>query len=168
MMTKIRLAVLLIFSISLAMSCNSGGDKVKYVLAETVEIEYYDTLKKDEWISIDGVTFKHLDTYEALKEDSIPENEFYTVDILPTTLQQIYIPGAESHEFLSTYGDAQVVFELFKHLAVKSDEQGNQIYKFAGHSLDMSRGKMTLMRHDGKKIKVSTSEGYGAAVRKVE
>lgn len=150
----------------LAASCSSGSEKIKYVLAKSIEIQFYDTLNVDDWISIDGLVFEHLNNYEMLKEDSIPAEDFYKMNVLPTTLQGIVIPGAEGHQFLTSYNSAELAYELFKHLAIQGNKNG-QIYKFSGNSLDMTRGKLVFSRNDGDKIKVSTSDGYGAAVKKL-
>ncbi len=156
-----------VLAILFFVSCNAK-DKTKYVLGEKVQIEFYDTLGTSDWISIDNFKFEHIVEYEGLMEDSLADGRIYAYDILPTTIQDLNFKGAEDKIFKSTQGDAQQAHELFKHLALKSDEDGNQIYKFSGNSLDIATGKLLILRHDGAKIKVSTSEGYGAAISKIK
>lgn len=146
-----------------------SGDRYPYVNAKVVEIEYYDTIKVDEWILIDGMKFEHFDDYELSKSDSTTDDsEFMAKNVLPATIQDIEIPGAEEKIFQKVYDRSSIMYELFKRLAMKEDEEGNRLYSFLGNSLDVAQGKIKFKRLDDEKIKVSTSDGYGAAVRKIE
>ena len=157
---------LFVLGVLFVVGCSSKNNGTKYVLAEKIEIEYYDSIRVDDWISIDDRKYSHDSKYESIKQDSSIMDKFYTLNLLPSTMQSVNVLGADSHEFKSAYDASNMAYELFRHLALVSEDSMTQTYKFSGHSLELSLGKLTLMRNDGEKIKVSTSEGYGAAVRK--
>lgn len=145
----------------------SCKERVPYVLAELVEIEYYDTIWVDDWIKIDDVLFDHVTDYQIIKDDTLTANVVYEKNLLPTTLEEITIPGAGEKEFSQINVKFDLAYALFTNLAQK-DQDGAPMYSFEGATLELSMGKMRFRRTDGQKIKVSTSKNYGAAVRKLK
>lgn len=139
-----------------------------YVLAEEVEIEYYDTMRIGDWISIDGVKFTHQDNYEILKEDSLNSQLVYEMKVLPTTNQKVIVPGVDNHQFDGVTNRSDIAFALFKALSLSEKNEIGQFYGFKGHTLNLAHGKFIFYRKDGEKIKVMTSDGYGGAVRKLK
>ena len=63
--------------------------------------------------------------------------------------------------------NTNLAYALFINLAQKG-QNGVPFYTFDGTTLEMSTGKIAFHRTDGEKIKISTSKGYGAAIRKVK
>lgn len=145
----------------------SCKERVPYVLAELVEIEYYDTIRVDDWIKIDEILFDHIEEYQVIKDDSLRTNEVYEKNLLPTTIEGVTVPGAGEKEFAQINVKFDLAYALFTNLAQK-DQDGVPMYSFEGATLELSMGKMKFRRTDGEKIKVSTSKGYGAAVRKLK
>lgn len=137
------------------------------MLAELVEIEYYDTIKVDDWIKVDDVLFDHITGYQKIKDDTLRINEVYEKNLLPTTVEEVTVPGAGEKEFAQINVKFDLAYALFTNLAQK-DQDGAPMYSFEGATLELSMGKMRFRRTDGEKIKVSTSKGYGAAVRKLK
>lgn len=146
----------------------SCQEKTPYVLAETVQIEYYDTLRVNDWINIDGIQFEHITNYELLKGDTVEDQSVALLHKLPATIQQIRIPGAEDKLFNKTYNRSDLAYALFLTLAQMGTDNDEPMYQFQGSSLDISRGVITFSRTDKEPIKVSTVDKYGAAVRKVK
>ncbi len=165
-MNRVKIIGVISILVVLIFSCSGNG--YKYVNASVIEVEYYDTIKVNEWILIDGIKFEHKVDYETIKADSTLEGSFYEKNILPATTQDIIIEAGESYEVIEIYDDATMVDELFKRLAMMSDDEGNRKYSFLGNSLTIATGKLRFRRVDGEKIKISTSDAYGAAVRKIE
>lgn len=142
-------------------------ERVPYVLAEQVEVEYYDTIQTSDWIEIDGVRFNHVGNYTLIREDSLRAKEVFDKNLLPTTREELTVPGAGEKEFGQINIEYDLVYALFINLAQR-DQDGAPEYTFQGSAMDMSLGKMKMRRTDGEKIKVSTSKNYGAAVRKLK
>ena len=145
----------------------SCKERVPYVLAELVEIEYYDTIQAEDWINVDGVLFDHVTNYQLIKDDTVNTNVVYEKNLLPTTIEDVTVPGAGEQEFAQVNVKFDLAYALFTNLAQK-DKDGAPMYSFEGATLELSMGKMRFRRTDGEKIKVSTSKGYGAAVRKLK
>lgn len=144
------------------------GERRPYVLANTVLIEYRDTLRVDDWIMIDGIKFTHVDDYDMLKEDTVNINRVFDDNVLPATNQRVIIDGATSDDLTGNTPTSEVAAALFQALSLSSLNDLGQFYGFSGHILELSAGKFTFYRKDGKKIKVSTSEGYTGIIRKVD
>lgn len=139
-----------------------------YVLAEEVEIEYVDSLREGDWISIDGLKFIHQSDYDVLIEDTVNTQLVYEKRILPTTVQQVLIPGGGEHQFTGVSHRSDAAFALFKALSLSEKNDLGQFYGFKGHTLNLSSGKFIFYRKDGEKIKVMTSDKYGGIVRKLK
>lgn len=161
---NLRTIILLVSLAALSYSCQK---KSKYVLGELIEIQYYDTLKSGEWISIDEAKWEHFDTYVEPAEDSVISMDIEEFYKLPTSIRNTKIPQVNDNVFKRTYNNPDMAFELLRRLSSIKDDDGNQVYKMVGHALQLARGKMALTRFDGKPIKVMTSEGYGAEVKKI-
>ena len=157
------LYLILVLLLGSLFACNRS--RVPYINASKVEIEYYDSIKINEWIKFDDLVLTHTDSYESIRTDSL--NGIETVierNILPSSIQ---VARTESSTVKNTSIRADYAYALFLHLSnMKLD--GKLVYGFEGNTLNLSSGKLTLYRRDGRNFKVSTSKGYGAAVRKIE
>lgn len=152
----------------LIVSIYSSCDRQPYVLAEEIQIEYKDTIRANDWISVDGVKFTHVINYDKLKEDSVNTSLVFDQRMLPTTNQKITVPGGRDHEFSAYSSPSDIAFGLFQALSLSEKNDLGQFYGFKGHTLDLSSGKFIFYRKDGEKIKVMTSENYGGIVRKLK
>ena len=47
----------------------SCKERIPYVLAEQVQIQYYDSIQSTDWIEIDGLRFSHVVDYSIIKDD---------------------------------------------------------------------------------------------------
>lgn len=147
---------------------SSCGERRPYVLANTVQIEYRDTVYVDEWIEVDGIRFTHVDNFDQLKDDSVNSNLVYEKNLLPSTIQDVLIPGAGEKQLAGITPTSGVATSLFEALSLSSLNDLGQFYGFKGHILELSSGRFTFFRKDGEKIKVTTSDGYRGIVRKVD
>ncbi len=164
MKSFVKNLLLLLIILSVYASC----DRQPYVLAEEVEISYKDTIRVNDWISIDGVKFTHVNNYDQMKEDSLNTSMVYEKNALPTTKQKILVPGGGDHEFGAYSSPSDIAMGLFQALSLSEKNDLGQFYGFRGHILDLSTGKFVFYRKDGEKIKVMTSKGYGGVVRKLK
>lgn len=152
----------------IALIYSSCGERRPYVLANTVMIEYRDTVYVDEWIEIDGVRFTHVSNFDDLKDDSINSNLIYEQNLLPATNQDVSVDGSGDRKLAGITPTSGVATSLFEALSLSDLNDLGQFYGFKGHILELSSGKFTFYRKDGEKIKVTTSDGYTGIVRKVD
>lgn len=145
-------------------TCSEGQ---KYVLGKEIEIQYYDTLSPNDWISFDGVKWGHTDRYVLSIEDSSLYDQNKNLFMLPSSLQNIKVEGADDHMFKSNYNNSSVAYELFYKLSMMKSGDGGPKYKMKGYILELANGKFQISRFDGEPIKVMTSKGYGAQVKKI-
>ncbi|OEK05682.1 hypothetical protein [Roseivirga misakiensis] len=165
-MKKNRYLVGLLFAVCLiAASC---GERRPYVLAEMIEVEFKDTLKVDDWISIDGVKYTHVNDYDRIKDDTTAIETVFDLKILPSSVQNIVIPGAGEKELRGYTPTSGVAFALLQALSLSEKNDLGMFYGFTGHTLEMSSGKLKFYRKDGEKVKVMTSDGYTGIIRKVK
>ncbi|MGW8123036.1 hypothetical protein ACV07N_10305 [Roseivirga echinicomitans] len=164
MKTRILLSFLLaVFFLS---SC--GNNRLKYILAETVEIQYYDSIAKGEWISFDGQKWEHVTNYAEILEDTSAVNAEKYLFSLPATDQYVKLPGVEDRTFLDNYPPESIANELFLKLGQVKNEDGTPKYKMKGYVMELAIGKFRVSRQDGQEMKVMTSKGYGAQVKEVK
>ncbi|MFY0593912.1 hypothetical protein [Roseivirga sp.] len=156
----------LIFAVVLISA--SCGERRPYVLAETIEVEFKDTLKMEDWISIDGVKYTHVNNYDKLKEDTTATKTVYDLKVLPASVQNVAVPGAGEKEVKGYTPTSGIAFALLQALSLTEKNDLGMFYGFTGHTLEMSSGKIKFYRKDGEKIKVMTSDGYTGIIRKIK
>lgn len=161
----LKQVLLVIFIAAIYSGC---GERRPYVLSNTIQIEFRDTVRADEWITIDGIKFTHINNYDILREDSVNGNQVFEQNLLPATNQRVENVGSAERELAGITPTSGVASALFEALSLSTLNDLGQFYGFKGHILELSSGRFIFYRKDGEKIKVTTSEGYTGIVRKVD
>ena len=166
---RLNLLVVLVL-VALASSCGSGE---KYVYGEKIFIKYAQPINSGDWIKIDGKTFYHTQA-DTVGQVMNPEfnNDIYHPDTLKKYEDGIILPATVGFTALQgqniwveiEFEKGQIASALFESIP-DAFEDGDQ-YKGESNLYQMANGEILLTRKDGKKIKVSTSEGYGAYIEK--
>ena len=156
----------------------SCGGRKRYVQSQFIEIQYWGDIEPGSWIQIDDVKFYH-------KTNDISEDctgQFYTHDLTAVNLDNesdsLYLPSTSFHQCLMdgwkphkiNRGDmaTSLVLGLREFGQSESELSVESAYKNATNLYQLAQGKVILMRSDEKEIRVSTSDGYKASVKKVD
>tara|TARA_R110002049_G_scaffold14626_2_gene61460 strand:- start:838 stop:1350 length:513 start_codon:yes stop_codon:yes gene_type:complete len=168
-MMKVKFLVLIVL-VALINSCSEGE---KYVYGEKIYIKYAQPITNGEWIKIDGKTFYHTqaDTTGQMMNPEF-QNDIYHPDTLKKYEDGVILPATVGFSALQgqniwveiEFEKGQLASALFASIPDVL-EDGKQ-YKAESNLYQMANGEILLTRKDGKKIKVSTSEGYGAYIEK--
>lgn len=158
------------------LSVYSCGDRNKYVLAEVVEIEYWGDVEEGEWIMIDGMKFHHVSNNQTEGCDINYTHGYMEVNeaaeddklYLPSTSYTSCLDQDNPVEAKLTRGDMAVnLISALNEFADYADGSLELPYKNTSNVYFTTVGKLRLERSNGEKIRVSTSENYKAAIRKV-
>lgn len=156
-----------------ALGCKSDG--LKYVSSEKIEINFWGDVTEDAWLKIDDLVIYHIpnDTTAGCNGE---EFDFFTLNNPEEDVDTLFLPTRKIYDCLGdkwaprdqTNGVmATNLLIAINNGGTKLQEDGFKMenkYEYEGNMYLVSQGKLTIKRVDGKKIKVSSSEGYGASI----
>ncbi len=165
--------VFFIISICAALIFTSCGARENFVYGNSILVKYAKPIKSGEWIKIDDVTFYHTqaDTVGQSMNPQFNNNIFHPDTlkkyadgiILPATIGWTFLPG-KNKWVESIFEKGLLVSSLYSSLL--ETHPNSKVYKSKSNMYLMANGELLLTRSDDQKIKVSTSEGYGAYIEK--
>jgi len=153
--------------------------KEKYVYGEKIEIQYWGDIIEGDWIKIDDMLIYHVRNQKT--EECFSEDEgFFTLNNPEEKMDTVFLPAKKMYTCLSdnwilvdqpSGNMATNLIIAVNNLSVKIEEAGfklEKVYDYEGNLYTTSQGQIIIKRFDGKKIRVSTSEGYQASVKRLE
>ncbi|WP_420388053.1 hypothetical protein [Roseivirga sp.] len=168
---KSKIAVLLL----VGMMVYSCGSKQKYVVSEEIDIEFWGDIEDGDWIEIDGMKIYHV-TNDTLGDCNLDYEHNYLV-LNEGSDDKVYMPSTSYFTCLDegnwvtrklTFGDlAQNLISVLNEFGQQDSNSLQLPYRNENNTLQTTLGKLRIRRTDGKKIRVTTSEGYKGAVQKV-
>jgi hypothetical protein len=164
---------LILALILFSLSCKSDGQK--YVSSEKIEINYWGEVQDEAWLKIDDMIIYHLvnDTTSGCTGE---DYDFFALNNPDELADTIFLPSKSIYLCLgpkwTTLDQSNGVMATNLLIAInngasKLNTSGfamENTYAYEGNTYLVTQGKITIKRVDGKKIKISTSEGYGATI----
>ena len=156
-------------------SCNG---RKKYVLATEVEIRYWGSIQKEDWIEIDGIKLIHavndtlqgcnidyLHDYISLNEMYVDEDEFY----VPTTEYYSCLEGKRFVKTEITPGDiTQNLLSALNDFAPLPEGELTAPFRNSTNSYEMATGILRISKSNGEQFRVYTSDNYKAQISKLK
>lgn len=152
------------------------GDRTKYVKSQQVEIEYWGAIEEGQWIEVDGLRFYHATNDTVGGCDPNYEHNYLNLNSDQES-KKFYVPATTYLSCLTqgkwakrdlTNGD--MAFNLISALNEFAEQDEVSLllpYKNTSSVYATTMGKLQIERTDGEPLKVSTSENYKGAVRKL-
>lgn len=165
----------IIVGLLLVLVISSCGGRQGYVVGETIDIEFWGDIEDGQWIEVDGLKIYHAMNDSTGDCDMEYEHNYIVLNensddkvLMPTTDYWSCIDENTKVTRKLTVGDlAQNLISVLNEFGQQNSNSLQLPYKNVNNTLQTTYGQLRITRTDGKEIKVTTSEGYKGAIRKV-
>jgi len=174
-----RLCNLVFLGIVLCIVAVSCGPREKYVSGEKIEIQYWGDITPGSWIKVDDIIIYHVRN-EKTEECISVDEDFFSLNNPEEQMDTVFLPARKMYTCI---GEKWILLDqpignlatnliiAVNNSSAKIEDAGfklEKVYDYDGNAYTTSQGQVVIKRFDGKKIRVSTSEGYQASVKRLE